>query len=1511
MDAGARNHGRDAGSVNRDTQPCALLAFVPAVSFLSRINKIAGASKGVFHSFDFVKDAATALHLDDAAEAVGHAFNAFKQSTRASTAVVHRTTSGGIAMDRNTATALNVKTQPLAPGENLAGAAQTIETGLTSVAYASSRAKANISDLLDAPLGDIPEPARRVIADVSKVGYHSFADPVSNAINAANTIYDKGISQPLSFVVLASELKADPVFMKDLEGKSFSEQQRIIASTAWKAARHTSPGQAIGYGFAGNHVDITDQATVDRVANSSLYHDVSGLVDAGLRVYADPVAIGAGRIKAANEALRVANTTRFAAEAPLAIDTAGETAAGVDNLFNAVRKADNPAVVRHQFFPSRNDTFGPQWSDVLHSAAHDVEDVHLAKERFNLVLRAGLGNKDAYDILKTEYASLADDVSRLQLEYGANTVVTVDPNNPLMRYMSDAPNVSPEYSQMMDQAIEEKASAAARADRTVALRNTLDRVPQVTRRGELRTALVRSEFYQNTRLGRTLRVFADINPVSLVNLHADDIDVQINRFLTNAGVPIETREALRTASMRGGAAANAAVIQDAENAVIDHIANTTGLDPDVLRVRVKAQKEANAAAVSTSRYDASTETTVLRTINAAGEVDELHLPFHPTQFQNYAALPDANAIRKLADKMSGRFTGGQQTLEMTNDALNQFHRLWKPSVLFGTRTPLRIIGEEHIRTMSKFGALSTLMGDARQVRGALADRLGRTPEELRTTPPVARRPVVGLGGVEMPASLVDEAGYPTVLSGELNRTAGGVRQYGAAEAIDRAALLESTKNWVTLTGTDPGHAEAWVNDINNQIRQSPLGQELLANGGDIAATVDWMRTSDEGKRLMRANKMRARDPEGWALSAEDQIQRYLPTEDLRATAAAGPVDQSMLQAAYPAPSTRPNVHGQLLTESLAEGQGWRNVKARIDGLMDKLSTKPDIFLSRQPHYDMAYRAEIDRQVDNAQKLGVTHWTADDVQQITKVARRKALGEVRETLYDLAEYSRFAEAFRFAAPFANASREVITTWAQIALHDPAFVRRMQIVWSSPERAGLIYDSNGNQVHPDGTATAPDGSTVKPGQGRFFRFQAPDWAHDIPVLGKIVPHGPIVVNKESLNTILANPFGVSPLVQIAASRLVDTPGIETALKPFFPYGIDHAIIKPLLPTAARALVDQNRRAETTMRLYNDMVVEYELNGRNGAMPTMAEAKRRESTYATLQALAGITVPTSVRPLSPVQPYIDIYKQMLSADPAHAKDNFIDKYGVEFIAITNAVTRSVDNVQPTLDAWRKRGQFASFIEEHPELGALAVGEVSDPFNTAVYNKQKRTAVGPNDDRRQRQRVPSLEFAKNPNIEAGWYEFGKGMDQIEAARIARGLPNLRIKAAQDLAAYKQQFVAELATSYPDWKADYDKSDPGAYQKRIDGMRELVAKMGPAIKSRPDLQYLGYYLEFRDTVEAALAQRARSRGGSGQLDSASNADLADAWDTGVGRLVEQSPAFGRVWNRYLDHDKPIGHRSG
>lgn len=502
---------------------------------------------------------------------------------------------------------------------------------------------------------------------------------------------------------------------------------------------------------------------------------------------------------------------------------------------------------------------------------------------------------------------------------------------------------------------------------------------------------------------------------------------------------------------------------------------------------------------------------------------------------------------------------------------------------------------------------------------------------------------------------------------------------------------------------------------------------------------------------------------------------------------------------------------------------------------------------------------------------------------------------------------------------SAWQEVLTRWTGITLQNPAFVARMQEVWRAPERMGIVTDENGATLNADGTATIRIGDVdeqVEPGRDRYVNFKllATDNATGKILFNDLTRALPGVkrletakFNKRSANLIVQGAPGVGPLVQIPMNEIAKgRPDLEASVRWALPFGATQSIVDMTLPATFRRMKtkaggeEDRLYSNQLMRIYFDMQVDYNL-GKRAEPPSYAEAKSKTDSFYNLRTVASFVSPVAPSFQSPYQYAIDAYRALKEKDSETADEKFLAAYGDDFFPLTQSLSRTTDGIPPTLEGAAARKKYQDLVERHPELGGLIVGEEgTGEFSSAVYQSQLQNRLRPGSAERQRESF-AFETAKGkPNERLGWTEFGKAMDLIDAERMNRGLPNLQVKQARDLSDLKRDVIAGLKKKYPEWAAAFEITDRGAWNRKIEGLREIAAD--DRLAGRDEIRGLRRYLEARDTILDQLAAR-KEAGGASTLTAAGNQDLHGLWLNVTSNLTDGNDLFSRLFYRYLERD--------
>lgn len=1321
---------------------------------------------------------------------------------------------------------------------------------------------------IGAALGGLPEGVRQPARNV-----------VNPILQGAETVYREGISEPITAAITAGSL-ADAPGGGGIGGLFDPENWR----EGYRIAQDRSPGQALA--FAALTKDVTDDAEVARAAGTDRFDVISGTADAILRFRADPTVV-VGKLAKAGRTKYVTRPINGAEDINRAMGS------GRIERFREAAMNRPAAEIRDQFFPDHQ--FGASIATALADAGDDAV-------LFDDTLRSLMGDRDAIEAVRAKRASLAGQIERLTSD-----------RERLAAYGDDTLFADPERTAKVTAELDELYPQDERLARLDRATETLREVPRVSLTGQARVAVTRSAFYQKSPLAAPLRVTFNMTPRHLVNLHDQTGDVQVTRMLRKSELDQATQDALRGEYMAAlDPPARQQVLLKAEAAAVRSIAERAGMTVDEIEAALgeAGRQRGRAAAVLQSRvYDGEGRSRI-RFEDSEGWHD-VHLPLSATQEANFLPLVNLDDVRKAAEPISAFRARFGAVTPIPGELTAMFYKAWRPATLLRGGWPIRVVSDEQLRIIAKLGAVTQV----KELGGALKRRIAERglPAEER-----------GLGAVpqildyDMQAAFGAPGDAQNIYKAAVSSRASFGALVDQTERATRQQLRESTGEWRSIAPHEPDYGTAWTHAVNNQMGQDALYRKVLA-GQSTDDIVAWLRSDPAGRAYAARHKVRARNPQRWVETLTEQVEDYLPSPELRRLALQRKAKADDLVRLLPDASQRPMVHGEITAQIAGKSQVAKMLGDIVEKGYTWLGAKPSDTLSRNRFFDATYRAEATRLVnlaDEQVRRSGRRLTDEDLRQIEAKAREYSLGEVKNLLYDLAESSELAEMLRFFSPFFSAFQEVTTRWAGLAVENPAFVARMRLVWRSPEKAGIVTDEKGNRITEDGAVNAM-GQRVKAGKDRYLTFALPEWAHKIPGLKA---QGAVRFNKESFNMALQGWPGAGPPVQIPVNEIVkDRPDLESSLKFVLPFGTTQETIDLILPATARRIrtladKDEDRvYGNTRMRLYYDKVVDYNL-GKRDTMPTWEEATKEADAFYKMRVAASYFLPAAPAFNSPYQLYIDAYRQRRELDETLDHESpdyqtpdewFLDTYGEEFFPLTQSLSKSVDGVPPTLEGRAARKKYQDLIEKYADvgLGGLIIGsEGAGEFSRAVYDSQLSSALKPGSERKQRESTNFVEAVSAPEVRHGWIEFGRAMDLIDAERIQRGLPNLQVKGARDLAIIKRAVIEKLAEKRPAWYAEFSTVDMARTEKRIAGMREIASDR--RLAGRDDIAGLRVYLQLRDAMSAELAKRAAA-GGSKTLTASANQDLAYIWETAWERIVEQNLSFGQLLHRHLERDIP------
>lgn len=1198
--------------------------------------------------------------------------------------------------------------------------------------------------------------------------------------------------------------------------------------------------------------------------------------------------------------------------------------------------------IRRVLFP--DVPFGAQIADNLANAA--------SYEERRVILLASMGYKlpefeGLQPVLKAKLALLMDEADRVKS--GAPPDERLQAMMGMESRFRDIPPA--EMGAAFDEAIAELQDQAA-ANRFLERISTMKPVRElrmpVLRRA---TAVVRrTSFYQESPLARPIRAVSEWRPHQFVNVRDPMSDIQVVRQLEEArplGIGKDTVDRFWTDYVNAGNdQERLLVLEQIDNHILTKAAEKAGMSNRELEEAIRQSrlgKQRVGEFLESRRYAVGGRDQVRFYDPDTGEAVVLTLPILSTQTQAWAPLGNVKEIIAQANNI-GRIR--RRIGSVPAEVMQSFYQIWKPTVLLRGGWMLRVVSDEQLRILARGGSI---------LKHLAAIEAGETPKftglfqkDLTGGQRVAEgfalatgtRPLTALstrlaGGLAKGAdnlglidpeymAFIKEAGLENLVSARA--TFGGpsestLHSLQALIGRDEFTFLDhlyekGTGQWRSITNGDRLFGAAWQRVLTDQFGRDPLGrhviQEILALV-EVDGFIDdpqmlhiqqsvkrFLTDTADGREIAERMPWRSRNPEKWAEDLVETLADYTAgfDESLMRGALDQKITPEMLEAIDEA--LRPDiVHAEIVEQTLGSSSVIRFIQDFTSGSFELMGRLPTDTLSRQPFFKHMYAGEMQRLRRLHVQQGLD-FTESAISQMSESARQFAIVETKNLLYDLAEVSRFGDMVRFIMPFYPAWQEVLKVWGKLAIDDPSIIARANLLWQAPNRAGLVYtDDEGEE---------------------YIQFRLSEKSSEaLGLTGwkKYVGEGGVRFGKASFNLVLNSPLpGVGPLIQYPVNEVVKKkPELEDALRWLLPFGVTSDATQIFLSPLVRQLkgeIEGPQAERSYQRAFIDaltwMDVEYRA-GRRTVPPTEKEAHDIASKLWTMRLFTRLGAPAQPIFDSPLQPYIDIYRDMQdNLGPETADETFLNEYGQEFFAVTLSRTVSKTGIPPTVEAEVARRQFTELIENYPEYGRLIIGdEALGEFSSAAFAAQLQRPLDPDNPFSEVERVyraaeidPRTGGIMEVDRRLGWQEYIQAMDLIDLERKRRGLPSLRVRGAEDLADAKRAVTQFIAQKYPQWWEDFNTRDDLKWNKRLEAFNDI--SKDTAIGNRADIAGLQVYLEARQIILQELNRR-KMLGGASTLEAVSNQDLANAWEALVTQILDENIAFGPLYYRYLEGD--------
>ena len=731
-------------------------------------------------------------------------------------------------------------------------------------------------------------------------------------------------------------------------------------------------------------------------------------------------------------------------------------------------------------------------------------------------------------------------------------------------------------------------------------------------------------------------------------------------------------------------------------------------------------------------------------------------------------------------------------------------------------------------------------------------------------------------------------------------------------------LIRATNTWVRV---DPGEPQYWselAHVANFQFKNDAVASLALAG-----------RTQDEARRwIMSREGLDYRREMG--LDADvvadhvdtvfSMVNRYIPDEQLRLRLAKEDVPEIDIRARLQGidEARLSPIHGRETMQMGVAANVGKFYRDSISAVYKVLGTIPENTAVRHPFYNQMWKTESDRLVEMAKAQGVEMTDATKY-RINKSAHRFALKQTRDVLYTIERYSNPAVVLRWIMPFFPAIENTIKTWLRIGWNDWSVVARADLIWNAPNAAGLVVDSEGNEVPPG----APFGSD------QFIRLPEPfreALSNYMP--GGLVPDIP----KGSLNVVLQgeSPIipGVGPTVSVPVSMMVAAkPDLEETLlnlvgediyKTVVPFGRPNQdpldLILPATAKRLRTLANEDSKEfkDSVLQIWRDDMTRWEVSGGNPEnKPTPEQAIDKARDYWQMRLWWNALAPVSARFASPYDFYLNKYREYVTdLGWSEGEKKFDEEFGPAYRRFKESLTVGTTGMSPDQQAYKmlqtNQSLWNELVSNDPELGQLITNPIArGEFSPAVYEWMQGRAIAPGSNVIFRTSQSVEEFERNANIDQGWSDYMRTRAIVDEMLAQRGLVELGDDGAEDIKDAFNQWLMGQESNNSDWYTEWNgRRGQDKTRSTITALTKIVNDE-PFMSSTPNPRMwtaVQEYLDGRDIIVQMLQDR-YSQGGSLDINTKGNADILDAWEQYRSRLVSADTEFAALYDRWLEFD--------
>ena len=866
----------------------------------------------------------------------------------------------------------------------------------------------------------------------------------------------------------------------------------------------------------------------------------------------------------------------------------------------------------------------------------------------------------------------------------------------------------------------------------------------------------------------------------------------------------------------------------------------------------------------------------------------------------------------------------RQTLdEYVNDGIAQFDLYYEMQVLerslaeytdeanawYGKNpTPAYSPITPNVQLESDMRIIEKAIADKKSMRGDYAKQL----TELEKAAKRGEKRKIGQGKWKVKSAFGDDYDVADALGGQfadIHRTNASAENSMNTLVDDNAGLFSRS---LTKTGygevkpTAPNYYQAWADALNYQFRNSAVAMKLMEDGANPADVAKWLRSDPEGRIVANRLSLDSWEIDSHVAAVSDFVGRYIPSRDLRQllinSTDSAPITPDLLRGTFTGTDGLPTIHGHVLEENL-NLTSVKHVKEIVNGVFRLIGSMPEDLIARHPLYISLYRAEYKRRVDMFEGINARRLTTQEQDELMSITHKVALRQLKDTLFTIDRKTNLAHYARFISPFFSAFENTAKTWAKIAYDKPQTITRANLIFTSPNRAGIATDENGNPVPAD-----------KASINDYIWLEVPKSLQNAPFIGKgLTSLTQMGIQKRSLDVVFQGDIAqipVGPYVAIPISEMVKKkPELEKTLSWAIPFGPERNAVRAFLPAwVKRQLTKQDGQSNQQYANTYSLIWTTEQHKRREAgqpAATANEVQKMTDAYYNMRTVANLILPFAPTFQTPYKFYIDQWRQYQEQFGMDAQTKYWQDYGDDFFEFTQSLSKNTTGSFASIGSVGNAKAHADLITELSIIDPKLIGIVTNAgqaydFSQAAYMWQQANTISPSSGEFYRTRKDPAEAALDKERSLGWIKYRSAMAGIDSEMQRRGLTNLQSKAGADLASIKKQLVAQLGASNTAWYDDYLDTDGSKTNKVIRGLEAITnnEKFMSQYGDNPTFKSIAVYLQVRTEMEKALALRP-----SKSIDAKTNADIKLAFDTVANQLKQQDIGFGDLYDRWLSYD--------